>query len=113
MGVGVVVLVLLLVEPIGAVSESRLLCLDNSTLLLAFFRLDSGVLAVLPIPNSSGGGSSVRRPALGVPRSGDVNDPPPPPPPACPANLLSDLLALPLPPMLSDSVLESLDRPES
>lgn len=72
-----------------------------------FLRLESGVLDVLPIPNSIGVGSSVgRRPLAAVARSGDVSeDPPSGPDPALLPSLSERLL--------SDKVLESLDLPES
>lgn len=132
-GVGVVLVLLLPInkpaEPInpdtGLVSESRLRWRDNSIpppplplpppptppppLLppLPFFRLESGVLAVLPMPNSRGGGSRVGlRPLDGVPRSGEVSDDPPRGPDPALLPSLSERL-------LSERVLESLDRPES
>lgn len=80
------------------VSESRLLCLDNSCDPV-FFLLVSGVLDELAKFKSS-----KRRPALDVPRRGDVSEP---------------LGAICLPvsvhrfPTLSDSELESEERPES
>jgi len=122
-GVGVVLVLLLPInkpaEPIspdtGLVSESRLRWRDNSRpptpppplTPLPFLRLESGVLAVLPIPNSRGGGSSVGlRPLDGVPRSGEVSDDPPKGPDPALLPSLSERL-------LSERVLESLDRPES
>lgn len=84
------------------VSESRLRCLDNSCEPV-FFLPVSGVLDELAKLKSSGVASK-RRPADGVPRSGDVSEP---------------LGGICLPtlsgrlPTLSDSVLESDERPES
>ena len=86
-------------------SESRLRWRDNS--MLPFLRLESGVLVVLPMPNSSGGSSL--RPLAALLLIGDVSDEQAPPTPLAPLNL-SDRLVLPT---LKDNVLESLERPES